>query len=540
MSRNKHMQHILILSAAFIFMMISGVYSSDNNDTWKNKWQVNAVWYQIFPDRFFNADRTNDPEETETYSNEGVLEKRAVYGWDDIPSSTAKYGGDLRGIIDRIDWLKDLGISGIWLNPIFKATSNHKYNTADYGAIDPAFGNREDLKELVTLAHSHNIKLILDGVFNHTGYEFWAFQDIVSKGEDSTYKNWYYVHNYPIVKLWEQTADNKPNYECWWGIGSLPKLNLDNEDTRAYIIDVSKGWMKLGIDGWRLDVPEEVKSETFWKEWSKAIKDANPNAYLTGEIWGKADKWLGKNGVFDGIMNYYGFREPVMLYFTGNKISLSEFDKMLAERRSLYSHEVNCALQNLLSSHDTARILSVIKNKDAEDSDKEKPNYDIGDPSREDIDKYKAILIFQMTYVGCPMIYYGDEIGMTGGKDPDCRRAMIWNEEKQNKDILEHCKKLISIRNSNQEFRTGDFETIVTDDKNNIYGYKRTENGASSSVFINYSPHKQKIAINCPKGEYKDLLSGQILRSGEKGLVLEFEPYGGKILQERQRGGAND
>ncbi len=524
----------IISFAAVVTMVIAMAARADAGDeSWKESWPVNTVWYQIFPERFNDGDKSNEPEFLETYNKKGELDRCVLSGWDDEkPDWKSKYGGDLKGIDDKIDWLAGLGVSGVWLNPIFKATSNHKYNTADYGMVDPAFGDRAALAKLVSDLHSKNIRIILDGVFNHTGYEFWAFQDIVDKGEKSTYRNWYFVKDYPVVKLWEQNAKRRPNYECWWGVGSLPKLNVDDENARGYIIDVSKGWMRLGIDGWRLDVPEEIKSETFWREWSSAMRESNPDCYLTGEIWGEAKNWIGDAGIFDATMNYHGFRVPVMKYFTGRKIKVSEFDRMLAERRALYPHSTNCLLQNLLSSHDTARILSVIKNGDSEDGDKERKDYDKGPAGPEDIAKYRVILMFQMTYVGAPMIYYGDEIGMTGGKDPDCRRPMIWDEGRQNLELLEYIKKLISARNSNREFRTGEFRTLLTDDRNDVYAYERKEGSDESVVILNYSPSERKVALKDIRGGYLDLMTGMPDEFGKKGLNRTIPPYSGLILKK--------
>lgn len=531
---NKSFNKILCTAAVIAMTSLASPQQAFAEDeSWKSSWHVNTIWYQIFPERFCDGDPSNQPEFIETYTSDGKLEKCQVSKWtDENPDWKSKYGGDLKGIDDRIEWFKELGVSGIYLNPVFKATSNHKYNTADYAVIDPAFGDRKMMKKLIDDLHSNKIRLILDGVFNHTGYEFWAFQDIVAKGEASHYKDWYFIKSYPVVKLWEQKEGNGANYACWWGVPTLPQLNLDSENARGYIIDVSKSWLKLGADGWRLDVPNEVRSTTFWQEWSKEMKSERPDCYTSGEIWGNPAEWAGDKGPFTATMNYYGFREPVMQYFTGGKITVSQFDKMLAERRSVLPHKTNCALQNLLSSHDTARILSAIKNHDSQDSDKERKDYDKGPASPEDIAKYKAILAFQMTYVGAPMIYYGDEIGMTGGKDPDCRRPMIWDESKQNRDILECCKKLIAIRSSNKEFRTGEFITLLTDDKSNIYAYERKDGEDMSIVAINYSNSPANIRIKAPKGEYSDLLNGSSIKADKKGIKAELPAYGYAIFKQ--------
>ncbi len=530
---------VIIIFLVFIFLlqMSLPIKATEHKEPpgWKDRWYVNTVWYQIFPDRFFNGDSANDPDFIETYDQNGQLHKQKPLLWtNDSPNWLSKYGGDINGIDKKLPWLTELGIDSIWLNPIFKATSNHKYNTSDYAMIDPSFGDREDLKTLLKHMHDNNMHLILDGVFNHSGYEFWAFQDIVKNGEKSPYSNWYYIKSYPVTELWKQSEKNQANYECWWGIGSLPKLNVDNPDTKGYLIDTCKSWMKLGIDGWRLDVPEEIKSPTFWKEWSAEMKKCKNDAYLSGEIWGEAKEWLSGDK-FDGIMNYHGFREPVLQYFSAGKLTVSRFDRLLNERRRLYPHYINCAMQNLLSSHDTVRILSAMKNRDEKDSDKEKKNYDKGAADHKTIEKYKMVVLFQMTYVGSPMIYYGDEIGMVGGKDPDCRRPMIWDESEQNKDILNWYKKLIAVRKAHKSLRTGDFETVFANDKQNTYCYKRTEGTDSVTVCINYSDSEQKISIPAEKNtKFKDLITNETFDTGKKALSVKMKPMSGIILKEQK------
>lgn len=527
----KTLQHILI-ALSLCFCMVAPLFAENikqpQNENWKSKWYVNTIWYQIFPDRFFNGDKKNDPTKSELYELNGKLKSQPITPWnDEHPLYNSKYGGDLAGVMEKLGYISDLGVSGIWFNPIFKATSNHKYNCADYGAVDPEFGTRQELADLVKAAHQKNIKIILDGVFNHTGYEFWAFQDIVKKGDTSPYKDWYFVKSYPIVKLWEQTKDRGANYDCWWGFGSLPKLNVDNPNTRGYIIDTCKGWLKLGIDGWRLDVPEEIKSKDFWNVWASEMKKAKADVFMTGEIWGDGSAWL-KGDRFNSLMNYYGFREPVLKFFAARKLTVSQFDKLLADRRALYPHSVNCALQNLLSSHDTVRILTAIQNGDETDSDKDKKQYILTPPTKEIIDRYKMAVLFQFTYVGAPMIYYGDEVGMIGGKDPDCRRPMIWDSSKQNGEILNFYKQLVSIRNEHPALRTGEFRKLIADDKQNIYAFSRTEGTDKLIVCINYSDKASTIKNKQLNG-MKDLLTSFTLKKSGK---IKMAPMTGMILVE--------
>jgi cyclomaltodextrinase / maltogenic alpha-amylase / neopullulanase len=282
-------------------------------------------------------------------------------------------------------------------------------------------------------------------------------------------------------------------------------------------------------------VPDEIKYDDFWKEWRTVVKGAKSDAFITGEIWNNAARWVNDGTMFDAVMNYYGFREPVLKYFSARKLSVSAFDTLLAERRALYPHRVNCAMQNLLSSHDTARILSVIQNGDEIDSDKDKKDYNRGPVSEETTKRFRIAVLFQMTYVGSPMIYYGDEIGMAGGKDPDCRRPMIWNEARQNRDILDWHKKLITIRKSHAALRTGEFKTLITDDKNNVYAFQRTEGNERIAVIFNYSPVRVESKLfTADASAMKDLLTGTSLAPVEKGLFnVSLEPYSGMILLVR-------
>ncbi|MDQ7823952.1 MAG: glycoside hydrolase family 13 protein [Candidatus Eremiobacteraeota bacterium] len=500
---------------------------------WKKSWYVNATWYQIFPDRFYNALSKNDPLFSPHYDRQGRLLPQRLSPWtDQKPTNISKYGGDLEGIKEKLPYLHELGISAIWLNPVFAATSNHRYNTSDYRLVDGALGTGEDLAGLIEKAHRMDIRVILDGVFNHTGYEFWAFQDIVARGRKSPYREWYSIKSYPVRKLWEQSPSKKPNYECWWGVGSLPKLNHDNADVRAHLYEITKKWMALGIDGWRLDVPEEIKNDRFWSEWCALVKSVNKDAYISGEIWGEGAAWVNDGTRFDGLMNYYGFRDPALKYFAGRKITVSEFDRLLAERRALYPHRVNCAMQNLLSSHDTARFLSALQNGDEKDSDKEKKSYDKSPAKAETVRRFKVAVLFQMTYVGCPMLYYGDEIGMTGGKDPDCRRPMQWDPALQNRELLSWHRRLIALRSAHQCLRTGDFETLIKDDERDIYGYRRLDGGETLAVIINYSGEGREVTLpGAPASSVRDLITGREFFPSAGGLSMTLMPWSGVVLK---------
>ncbi len=414
-------------------------------------WVQDAVFYQIFPERFANGDSSNDPPGTER--------------WGGAPTSRNYFGGDLQGIINNLDYLSSLGVNALYLNPIFESNSNHKYQTTDYMKIDPHFGEEGTFRRLVTECHARNIRIILDGVFNHTGIGFFAFEDVKKHGEASKYKDWYNFHSFPVGPV------SKPNYECWWNYGSLPKLMTGNPEVRKYLFDVTRKWMSFGIDGWRLDVPNEIPHE-FWIEWRALVKSINPEAYIVGEIWEDGQGWL-HGDQFDAVMNYR-FRAACLDFFARESITVTQFDGRLQLQRAEYPSDVNYALQNLLGSHDTERFLTLCN----------------GDQKTMEL-----AWLFQMTYVGAPMIYYGDEVGMTGGKDPGCRGTMIWEEKKRNTETLSAMRQLIGMRNQYACFRRGVFESVLLDDTQGIYGFTRTLGDESAIVIINNSAKSRQVVV---------------------------------------------
>mgnify|MGYP001823123149 CR=1 FL=1 len=249
-------------------------------------WVQDSVFYQIFPDRFYNGDQSNDPPN--------------VHPWESKPTIWNFMGGDLGGIIQKFDYLLDLGVTAIYLNPIFQSASNHRYNISDYFKIDPKLGHLKDFHDLLDLAHANNIKVILDGVFNHCGRGFFAFSDLLENQEFSPYKDWFHVNTFPIDAY--GTGKSK-DYESWWGFKSLPKFNTNTFAVRRYIMDVAQYWIEQGADGWRLDVPNEINDDEFWAEFRYNVKSINNEAYIFGEIWEADTRWVG-DAHFDGLMNY--------------------------------------------------------------------------------------------------------------------------------------------------------------------------------------------------------------------------------------------
>ncbi|MFQ6003840.1 MAG: glycoside hydrolase family 13 protein, partial [Candidatus Zixiibacteriota bacterium] len=397
-------------------------------------WVGDSIFYQIFPDRFYNGDKGNDPPNTKEWGG------KPRSSWD-------FFGGDLRGVIEKLSYLKDLGINAIWFTPIFKSRTNHKYDVSDYYRVDEHFGDLETLKELVKKAHGMGIKIILDGVFNHSGFDFWAFQDALKKGRKSKYKDWYIIHKFPLplwrsnlVKLLPSKLRRRfyPLYERFPWSWAMPKFNFDNAEVREYVLKVAEYWIgEMGIDGWRLDVAHGVPHD-FWREFRRRVKELKPDAYIMGEISFFATPWL-KGDEFDATMNYELYRAMVA-FFAENSIDVDAFDHKLAELRKEYPLQANFVMYNFLDNHDTHRFLTLCKG---------------------DTDKMKLALIFLMTYIGAPAIFYGDEVGVQGGNDPDCRRTMIWDEGKQNRELLIFCKKLIQIRRSVSALRHGTFSALL-------------------------------------------------------------------------------
>jgi glycosidase len=404
-------------------------------------WVGDAVFYQIFPERFANGDSANDPPQVEP--------------WGGIPRGGNFFGGDLAGIIAHLDHLQRLGVTAIYLNPIFASPSNHKYNTSDYMRIDPAFGDEALFRSLVDACHARGMRIILDGVFNHTSTEFFAFADLRKRGDRSVYRSWYNVRSFPVG------PPQTPNYECWWGYGSLPKLTTGDPSVRSYLYGVTRKWMSFGIDGWRLDVANEVPHE-FWVAWRSLVKSIDPEAYVCAEIWDNAAAWLRGNE-FDGTMNYR-FRTAVLGGLVSRTMRLSSMDSALASQRNDYSPGVNYALLNLLGSHDTERILTAAK----------------GDTAA-----VRQAMLFQLTYPGAPMIYYGDEFGMAGEKDPGCRGTMVWQRGEQDSSLFEYLASLVALRRSHPVWSRGEFRMVSVDDERRVYAYERVGMGVRGLVVIN-------------------------------------------------------
>ena len=389
------------------------------------QWAANKVVYQIFPSRF----AATQPVDKELWY------KAPITPMDDLH-------GNLRGIIEHLDYIKDLGIDVVYLTPIFKSNSCHKYDTIDYYQVDPSFGTTEDLKELVQKSHERGMKVVLDAVYNHTGREFFAFQDILEKSEKSKYLDWYFIDELPPKGEWGEI----PNFKCFGYYGGMPKLNLKNPEVEKYITDVACYWIKeCDIDGWRMDVGDEI-SHFFWKNFRKAIKAVKKDMLIIGEIWHYAGDFL-EGDEWDTVMNYPFYLNLIDL-LADEKINVSQFVQNLGYLKGRLNKKCYPLMWNLIDSHDTARFLHL-----CHDNKK----------------KQHLAAAFQLLMPGMPMVYYGDEYAMPGANDPDCRRGMYWDEEYQDKEMYNWYKKLMQIRKAHACIVDGEMiETIANDDEDTI------------------------------------------------------------------------
>lgn len=418
-----------------------------NNPDWSNE----LVYYQIFPERYKNGDEKITPENS--------------VAWGSKPSRENFMGGDIKGIIESLDYIKELGANCLYLTPIFMAPSNHKYDTVDYYNINTSFGNKDDLRKLIDEAHKRNMKILLDGVFNHSGYYWPIFQDVVKNNENSIYKNWFYIQSYPV-------SLEKQNYDCVGHYKWMPKINLENPETAEYFVDVGKYWIKeFGIDGWRLDVADEIPI-SFWHKFRSGIKSIKKDALLLGETWGDAGKLINSSRL-DTAMNYL-FKDAVVDWVSKKKIKAKEFSNRINKMLSLYPEEVSLRMYNPLDSHDTSRFIHEC-------------NYDL--------DKFKLGVALQMTLPGCPAIFYGDEIGLGGDNDPDCRACMEWDETKQNREIYLWYKKLIAFRKNMPALQKGNYHTVAYDDLNNVFAFSRSIRDEKIIVIISAGDKECNIEI---------------------------------------------
>lgn len=507
-----------------------------------------------------------------------------------------RYGGDLQGIIDQLGYLESLGINAIYLNPVFDAPSLHKYDSASYHHIDPNFGpdpegdrrliatekpwdpstwvwtKADELAlQLIREAHARGIRVIFDGVFNHMGINSFAFQDVVERQRASPYRDWF------TIKSWDDTeAGTEFAYEGWFGVQSLPEFAEDEnglaDGPRDYVFAATERWMnpkgqgtEHGIDGWRLDVAFCV-AHPFWKDWRKHVKSINPEAYLTAELVlpVEAVQPYLQGDEFDGEMNYnFAFASAEFFFHPGeHAITPSQFDAALADMRERYPDGVAYVTQNLFGSHDANRVGSHIVNRGighfrdwgayfGTSQATSNPDYDVRKPNAEERRLQKLFAIFQMTYVGAPMIYYGDEVGMWGANDPDNRKPMVWpdidyDDEQTNPDgslrtpdpvavdetLLAHYRRLIRLRRAHPALSVGRYETVIADDENSILAFAREHDRERIIVVLNNADAPQSVVVPAGRdARFTELLSGTPVDGGRDGVELRLPARWGAILR---------
>lgn len=432
------------------------------------EWVKDAIFYQIFPERFCNGDESLNPE--------GCLP------WGSKPEPDNFMGGDLKGIISRMDYLAALGINCIYMTPVFASRSNHKYDTTDYMKIDPQFGTAEDLKELVDKAHEKGIRVLLDAVFNHSGVDFEPFQKALADN-GSDYYNWFHfladkVTPEDVAKLTAPDPEirgtdgripfDKALYETFAHTPFMPKINTAHPAAREYFLQVGEYWVReCGIDGWRLDVSNEV-DHRFWRDFADRIKAIDPEAYVIGEIWHDSTPWL-QGDQYDAVMNY-----PIQYlcykFFADRTMTAREFQRDFGKVLLRYTRQVNEVMMNLLDSHDTARFINSCQG-----------------------DKRRSLLAFGFlsTIPGAPLLYYGTEIGLTGDQDPDCRKCMVWEEDQWDKETLEIIKGYLSLRNSESLLRRGDIRLVDAGDK--LVAFERFDGDEALLVLLNNGEEIQSL-----------------------------------------------
>jgi glycosidase len=576
-------------------------------------WQDEAVWYQIFPERFRNGDRSNDPVRESLGGKQWAPDSWQVRAWtsdwyarDAWEQARAdnfywtvgerRYGGDIQGIIDKLDYLKDLGINAIYLNPVFWSGSHHKYDTYSFHHVDPWFGpdpqgdlamiakETEDpatwqwtsadklFLEMVKQAHERGIRVIIDGVFNHAGLGFFAFEDVRKNGQASRFKDWF------IIERWDDpaTPENEFTWQGWHGIKDMPEFAETAPDghgdlvpgVKNYLLAVTRRWMApdgdaaRGVDGWRLDVAWMVPNN-FWREWNKLVHEINPSAYTVTEIWKDAHT-VTLDGHFDATMNYEGFAMPVKGWLFDTALKPSEFTAWLDRTRATWPPQTALRLQNLLDSHDTPRAGSAAADGrpgksykkphefdlavGAKVSPQNNPDYRWQKPDDRAWKLVRMAVLLQMTYVGTPFIYYGGETGMWGANDPDCRKPMLWDdlaydpefmgpdgrrvgphEVKFNRDLHSFFRAAISLRRGQPVLNRGEFRWLSVDDNANTLSFERTGGKQRAVVVFNRSDSPQTVRFEAPSGWPDGNVNASFVSDGGSAVLRRI---GGELLTD--------
>lgn len=588
------MKHILRSSFLGGLLLISLTSMAQKRFT--PEWSKGIVWYQIFPERFNNGDPANDPkaEDQDGAYPFDTTSPFQIHPWTSdwyelqpyeqrngkdlyYNLQRRRYGGDLKGVIDKLDYIKSLGVDAIYMTPVFWSPSSHKYDALCYHHVDPTFGpdpkgdialmekeNPLDVKtwvwtkadllalRLIKEVHARNMRIIFDGVFNHMGVKSFAFRDVENNQQASPYADWF------SVKSWNDAAKGTTfDYNGWFGVKTLPEFREDDygivAGPKQYIFNATKRWMnpmdkgiKDGIDGWRLDVAYDV-GHPFWKDWRKWVRSINPTAYLTAELVYPIDQTRPylQGDEFDATMNY-NFAFIMHDFFIQDKTgsSVTAFDARLRELREAFGNDVALNMQNLMNSHDATRLASAVANPDGMkfgdwgnyfnwSQKSNNKNYNARKPTASQIQTQKLVAAFQMLYLGSPMIFYGDEAGIWGGNDPDCRKPMIWEGKKYdpetynpnqtkheadhvefNKELFDWYQKFMGLRKRYKSLQLGDYTTIEKNDLQRFYVFSRKYNREEVLVLVNRSdkPIQYKNAI-LEESRYRDVFSEKVLKS---------------------------
>ena len=496
-------------------------------------WVYGGVMYQIFPERF-------------NYSDTNSLFEEKVE-WGSTPKRLEFQGGDLYGIIDKLDYIKNLNVNILYLNPIFLSGSTHRYDTWDHFKVDPKLGGEKALEKLIDELHARKMKIIFDTSLNHVHPKHFAFQDIIKNGEKSKYKDWFTIYEYPVhlkyrPHLYENTykvgwdgnekeykqylektfleteipvknIDDdgpivEPSYKSWWGVPDMPKINYSCEDARKWALDVTAFWINnFNIDGWRMDVAKEIDL-LFWKDFRNIAKDSNQNVLLFSEIFGDTSQWL-QGDMFDGTMNY-SFRESMVDYFATKRMNISEFSDSLANLYFMYSFKALSSCQNLLSSHDVKRFLNRCS----------------------DLSSIYGPIFMQATFPGIAGIYYGDEIGLNGGNEPNNREAFPWNDEGSwDLNLQNYIREIMNIKSSNNILKYGNFQLLPN--QNDAIVFRRVLRDKSLLCIFNRSEDQKNIKIPSTAHSIEQIFGNSAIQLDDGNILIsELQKNTGLIIFE--------
>lgn len=443
-------------------------------------WVRDAIFYQIFPERFCNSMPALNPPGTER--------------WGGAPTRDNFFGGDLPGVEKHLDHIEKLGANAIYFTPIFTAGTNHRYDTIDYMHVDPHLGGDESFSKLLEAAHGQDIRVVLDAVFHHCGIDHPRFKDVIANQDNSEYATWFHVEAFPV------SHEPEPNYLTCSGCWYMPKLNVNNPALREYLYGVARHWIERGIDGWRLDVPYMLENPWFWRGFREQVKGIDPDRYIVAEVWEAATEWA-TGETSDGAMNYR-LRDAILDFVTEWRGGGDKFAEDLAQIDSEIPADHKGLMLNLLGSHDTERLLTHCGG---------------------DVGAAKLAFGLLFTAEGAPMVYYGDEVGMTGFNDPGCRGCMDWSQQSWNTEILDWVSQLSRIRTANVALRRGS-ETTLQVSENTIVRERRHP---EQTVLIAANRGDVRARCQLAPGYATDLVTGDSIDLGS----IELESRAIRILR---------